>query len=318
MGLMARHVLHGQITTFIWGEAYGGPQEILLRCAGLRDRRQQLLRASPGAADALRPQHVPGLANRPTPARAEPGARGRGADVDLAGVRALRARARDELLRDGPRLLRAADPARAPDRRTPRCAPRRRLRARRRARVLGDVADRPYRRAGHSLDDLEAAPLPALAAAGRRALRPRRAPVARLEHRARLGIAAPEVGSARLVRAATAPVRLTRPADAARAPHLGLAGGGAARAASRPGLRRPDRPLRSRRVEDAPPARVDPLRHRRDLPVHLRGGGQDVRRERAALRLRARPRTRASRRAGRDEPPCGPRRSSPSAASRRS
>jgi hypothetical protein len=34
MGLMARHVLHGQFTTFIWGEAYGGPQEILFAVPG--------------------------------------------------------------------------------------------------------------------------------------------------------------------------------------------------------------------------------------------------------------------------------------------
>lgn len=29
-GLMARHVLHGQLTTFVWGSAYGGTQEVLL------------------------------------------------------------------------------------------------------------------------------------------------------------------------------------------------------------------------------------------------------------------------------------------------
>jgi len=28
LGLMTRHLLHGHLTTFIWGEAYGGPQEI--------------------------------------------------------------------------------------------------------------------------------------------------------------------------------------------------------------------------------------------------------------------------------------------------
>jgi hypothetical protein len=30
VGLMARHILHGQFTTFFWGQAYGGPQEALL------------------------------------------------------------------------------------------------------------------------------------------------------------------------------------------------------------------------------------------------------------------------------------------------
>jgi dolichyl-phosphate-mannose-protein mannosyltransferase len=30
MGLMARHVLHGQLTTFYWGQAYGGSQEAIL------------------------------------------------------------------------------------------------------------------------------------------------------------------------------------------------------------------------------------------------------------------------------------------------
>ena len=34
LGLMARHLLHGHLTTFIWGEAYGGPQEILLAVPG--------------------------------------------------------------------------------------------------------------------------------------------------------------------------------------------------------------------------------------------------------------------------------------------
>jgi hypothetical protein len=30
VGLMVRHVLHGQVTTFFWGQAYGGSQEVLL------------------------------------------------------------------------------------------------------------------------------------------------------------------------------------------------------------------------------------------------------------------------------------------------
>ena len=30
LGLMARHALHGQFTTFLWGTAYGGSQEALL------------------------------------------------------------------------------------------------------------------------------------------------------------------------------------------------------------------------------------------------------------------------------------------------
>jgi 4-amino-4-deoxy-L-arabinose transferase-like glycosyltransferase len=30
LGLMARHALHGEFTTFLWGTAYGGPQEALL------------------------------------------------------------------------------------------------------------------------------------------------------------------------------------------------------------------------------------------------------------------------------------------------
>jgi len=27
LGLMARHALHGEFTTFLWGTPYGGPQE---------------------------------------------------------------------------------------------------------------------------------------------------------------------------------------------------------------------------------------------------------------------------------------------------
>ncbi len=34
VGLMARHIIHGQITTFYWGQAYGGPQEALLTVPG--------------------------------------------------------------------------------------------------------------------------------------------------------------------------------------------------------------------------------------------------------------------------------------------
>src|SRR5262245_34929557 len=30
LGLMARHVLHGEFTTFLWGTPYGGPQEAWL------------------------------------------------------------------------------------------------------------------------------------------------------------------------------------------------------------------------------------------------------------------------------------------------
>src|SRR5262245_64174669 len=30
VGLMARHLLHGEITTFYWGQPYGGPQEAWL------------------------------------------------------------------------------------------------------------------------------------------------------------------------------------------------------------------------------------------------------------------------------------------------
>jgi 4-amino-4-deoxy-L-arabinose transferase-like glycosyltransferase len=35
MGLMARHVLHGQFTVFFWGASYGGPLEALLAVPGL-------------------------------------------------------------------------------------------------------------------------------------------------------------------------------------------------------------------------------------------------------------------------------------------
>jgi hypothetical protein len=34
LGLMARHVLHGDFTAFVWGQAYGGPQEIYLAVPG--------------------------------------------------------------------------------------------------------------------------------------------------------------------------------------------------------------------------------------------------------------------------------------------
>ena len=34
VGLMTRHIIHGQITTFYWGQAYGGPQEALLAVPG--------------------------------------------------------------------------------------------------------------------------------------------------------------------------------------------------------------------------------------------------------------------------------------------
>ena len=30
VGLMVRHILHGEFTTFFWGQAYGGSQEALL------------------------------------------------------------------------------------------------------------------------------------------------------------------------------------------------------------------------------------------------------------------------------------------------
>jgi hypothetical protein len=34
VGLMARHMIHGQLTTFFWGQAYGGPLEALLAVPG--------------------------------------------------------------------------------------------------------------------------------------------------------------------------------------------------------------------------------------------------------------------------------------------
>jgi 4-amino-4-deoxy-L-arabinose transferase-like glycosyltransferase len=34
IGLMARHMIHGQFTTFVWGQAYGGPLEALLAVPG--------------------------------------------------------------------------------------------------------------------------------------------------------------------------------------------------------------------------------------------------------------------------------------------
>ncbi len=34
VGLMARHFLHGEFTTFYWGQAYGGPQEAMLAVPG--------------------------------------------------------------------------------------------------------------------------------------------------------------------------------------------------------------------------------------------------------------------------------------------
>src|SRR5947207_15338392 len=30
VGLMTRHAVHGELTTFYWGQAYGGSQEVLL------------------------------------------------------------------------------------------------------------------------------------------------------------------------------------------------------------------------------------------------------------------------------------------------
>ena len=198
MGLMARHVLHGQITTFIWGEAYGGPQEIFFGGSRLRGLRLELLalRLAPFvvflAAVYVTWRVGLRLIGR---SRAPPPLRSSGSGP----ASSLRARARDELLRLD-LLYCTLDPARAADRRAPGRRPGRALRRSCRARLLGDVADRPDRDPRGGVDDLAAPRVPAAGPGCDRRLRPRCAALARLECRARLGVAPPEVRSAGLIR----------------------------------------------------------------------------------------------------------------------
>ena len=47
---MVRHILHGELTTFFWGQAYGGSQEALLTAPVFAVVRLELARAPDRAA----------------------------------------------------------------------------------------------------------------------------------------------------------------------------------------------------------------------------------------------------------------------------
>ena len=64
VGLMARHILHGQITTFFWGQAYGGSQEALLDGARVPGLRQRLAGAADRPDRPLRRRGAARLAGR--------------------------------------------------------------------------------------------------------------------------------------------------------------------------------------------------------------------------------------------------------------
>ena len=100
LGLMARHAVHGELTTFIWGEAYGGPQETLLAVPGFAlfgsscfALRLVPIRLSP-------PSRRCSSGGSACASSAAGAPRRRRADLGLAAVHDLQLDARDELLRD--------------------------------------------------------------------------------------------------------------------------------------------------------------------------------------------------------------------------
>ena len=119
VGLMVRHIDHGQFTTFYWGQAYGGPQEALLAVPGFLvfGRGWLALRIVPIALSAL--AALPDLAGRaPDDRRARRRRRG-GALLDLAAVLDLQAHPAYDFYGTDVVYCVAAAPARAADRRAP-------------------------------------------------------------------------------------------------------------------------------------------------------------------------------------------------------
>ena len=107
---MARHILHGEFTTFFWGQAYGGSQEALLTAPvfwifGIGWLALRIVPICLSAVAALVVWRV-GLR---TDERAGGPDRG-GAVLDLAAVPDLQAHAPVGLLRERRPLLRAAPP----------------------------------------------------------------------------------------------------------------------------------------------------------------------------------------------------------------
>ena len=197
----------------------------LARGAGLLALRNEPARIADGPDPSLRRRNVLHLARRAqNDRRAGRGGRG-GRVLALASFRLPPVRARAGLLREQRSLLRAALAARAPNRRATRPRPGRTVRARLRARVLGDRANHSGRPRCDRLDDLETASMPSPPLGGRAARRPRGTAVAHLERPTQLGLAEP-ASRDRDLRARLPDSRVADHADDCRAPrplHLAAA-----------------------------------------------------------------------------------------------
>ena len=127
VGLMARHILHGQFTTFFWGQGYGGSQEALLTAPifAVFGSSWLALRLVPIALSAVTALLVWRVGLRLMGERA--GGSRSGHLLDLAPVPDLQAHAPVGLLRQRRPVLRPAHPAGAPCRRAAEHAARRLL-----------------------------------------------------------------------------------------------------------------------------------------------------------------------------------------------
>ena len=185
---MARHILHGQFTTFFWGQGYGGSQEALLTAPIFAVVRLELARAPLRSDRTLGSHGDPHLARRVAADGRAPGCNGSGRLLDLAPVPDLQADAPVGLLRERRPVLHPPRPAGAACRRAAEHVESRRVRARPGAGRLGDRADRSDRDPADGVDGLEEARLAPQALDRRTCGAGRRCPVDRLERPPRLGL----------------------------------------------------------------------------------------------------------------------------------
>ena len=217
---MARHILHGNLTTFFWGQPYGGSQEALLTAPAFLVFGSRLARASrlvPIGLYALATIVVWRVGLRTI---GEPAARVAAGLLWIWPPFAVLHTTHQygfyasEIFYGAVLLLLALRVVERPDRTRASgcsgwCA---------RARVLADLADRADCGRRDPLDDLEAATIPTAPLGGGAARGARGPPLDRLQPQARLGVALPGRRPGPELREAAPSIRVADHARAARAP----------------------------------------------------------------------------------------------------
>ena len=199
-GLMARHFRLGELSAFLWGQGYGGTQEVLATAplVALFGTSTEVIRVVPLVCTGV--AAAPRLADRETDRRRAGGTDRRSALLGLAPLPRVEVRPGARLLRLRPRLHLSHPPARPPPCRAAKPGRRSAPRPRARAWVVADPAGAPHRPPRARVAPLEAAGDLARRLDRAAVRRARRAPLADLQRRARLVVVRRRLRARRRIR----------------------------------------------------------------------------------------------------------------------